>query len=55
MRIVRGVILAIAAMLALLGGTANVSSANPGSGSLDFDDIATASADPGDPGFPPDE
>ena len=55
MRNVRGVILAIAAALALLGGTATVASANPGSGSLEFDDSATASADPGDPGFPPDE
>lgn len=55
MRIIRLIVLAIAAAFTLLGGTANVANANPGNGALAFADPASASADPGDPGFPPDE
>ena len=54
MRIIRGIVLAIAVVLTLLGGTANVANASPGKGAPAFDP-ASASADPGDPGFPPDE
>ena len=54
MRIIRNIVLTIVAVLTLLGGTVNIASANPGSGAF-ADDAATSSADPGDPGFPPDE
>ena len=54
MRIIRGIVFAIITMLTLLGQTANVASANPGTGSL-VPDAIFASVDPGDPGFPPDQ
>ena len=54
MRIVRAVVLAIAAVLTLLGGAASIASADPGSG-VASDDGSSASADPADPNLPPDE
>lgn len=55
MRIVRAVVLAIIATLALLGGTTSFADANPGSNAAIAPHGGYANADPGDPGFPPDD
>lgn len=54
LRKVRSVLLAIVAALMLLSATAGIANASPGNGAA-ADDAFTANADPGDPGFPPDE
>jgi hypothetical protein len=51
MRIIRTLVLALAATLALLGGFASTASANPGSS---MRPVQMTTADPGDPGLPPD-
>ena len=54
MRIVRATVLAIIAVLVLLGGHAGVANANPGSTADDLSyDVGSASSDPVDPAFPP--
>lgn len=51
MRIIRATVLAIIASLALLGSTASIADAGGGPPRAA---LTTTSADPGDPGLPPD-
>ena len=54
MKIIRAVALAVSVSLTLLGSATTVANAQSGA-ALVTDTPAAASADPGDPGFPPDE
>lgn len=54
MRIVRAVVLAVIASLMLFGGTASPAVATPDASASAADAGGNGSADPGDPGFPPD-
>lgn len=51
MRIIRTLVLALAATLALLGGFASTASADPGHAARP---AQATTIDPGDPGLPPD-
>ena len=55
MRIVRAIVLAVIASLMLLGGTASPAAATPDASASVTADGGMGSADPGDPGFPPDD
>ena len=54
MRIVRAVVLAFIASLVVLGGTALPAAATPDASASAAGEGGNGSADPGDPGFPPD-
>ena len=54
MKIIRAVALAVIVSLTLLGSSMTVANAQPGAAVM-TDRPGTASADPGDPGFPPDD
>ena len=55
MRIVRAVVLAFIASLVVLGGTASPAVATPDASAAAADGGGAGTADPGDPGFPPDD
>ncbi|HEX9494785.1 MAG TPA: hypothetical protein VGA38_03410 [Candidatus Limnocylindria bacterium] len=56
MRIIRSALVAIVAILALLGGNATAISANGGFSKVELDpgDLAAATVQPADPELPPD-
>jgi hypothetical protein len=56
MRIIRSALVAIVAVLALLGGNATAVNANGGFSNVELDpgDVASASLQPADPELPPD-
>ncbi len=56
MRIIRSALVAIVAVLALLGGSATAADANGGFSKVELDpgDLAAATVQPADPELPPD-
>ncbi len=56
MKLIRAIVLGAIVVLSLLGGTTTTANATPGAGNdAAVGDEGSLSADPGDPGLPPDQ